>query len=505
MLKFKSFTDFVKYHWKVSPVQAEEPDRWSNRVVFIELASENPFKQPLDRYESVIRKSKRLFKNVTVSLCNLFKIKPANRILFYSSLLKEKNKDGIYKGVCYCPESFQPTFLITDPNIITAILMHERNEVGIKAMFSGGATSQTAKKILGNNILTCDEVEHKSLQQFSTPHFTSLNITPYFGHFLRNSSKLIQKWANIGKEVPVDISRDLPVFAAQAVAESLIGFQDPIEDLCQAMHTLLEINKKWFVFPKSRKRYNRALKFIQAAAEKACKGQQHNFLKCMREAKDKQGQPRFQMSNIISMAKILFFAGQDTTSSLLAFLFHTLGQPEFVNWQEKLHDEFNKSDGDLLKFIQESQDLDNIIKEGLRIHPSAFTQTREVVQDIVIDKKIYIPKGSLIHLLHYFSQRDLRRWGPEASDFNPSRFKNPLLNAKIHGPLQYFSLGPSICLGRHFVTLLMKTFLMQMIRTVQWSSCMPLPNIEADTALELKPFVHIKLSKRENYNDSRPS
>lgn len=491
MKKTKYLKKFIKYHWNESPIE-EEPHTWSNHVISIRLATENRVSSA-SKFCKIIS----LFQKIRKTLGFSKKLNASTRLLLYESLLKmEREGKEIFKGICYCPESFQPTFLITDPNIITSILMHERNEEGPHAMFSGGVPTQIAKKILGNNILTCPEMEHKNLQQFSAPHFTNHMMHPYFANFQKSSIELIQKWESKGNGAVIDVSTDLPIFAARSVAENILGFKGSIEELCEAMFTLLKVNNKRFKLPRDQRSYARALDFINKSAEKTLRGEDYNFLKCMKEAKDKNGNQKFKMDEIISMAKILFFAGQDSTSSLLAFLLYTLGKLEHVHWQDKLFQEYSISGKHLLNFIFESQSLENLFKEALRIHPSAFTQTRETVQDILINESYFIPKGSLLYLLHYFSQRDSRRWGKDASEFDPRRFENPDLTPKFHGPLQYFSLGPTICLGRHFVMLFMKTFLMQCILTHKWEACLPVPHLEAEIMLELKPCVNIKLTKR---------
>lgn len=493
---FKYLNQFIRYHWKYSMIEEAIEKNWSHKVVSISPASQCQMNKFYSS-QNIFNKSFSLFKMLGITLWNSATIKPSNRIERFEKQLKSNHlSQNIYKEVSFLPNSFQPVFLITDPNIITGILMHERNETGEHALFSGGEPTQIAKKILGNNILTCPEDEHKTLQQFSSPHFVSHAIGRYSSSFSKSSSQLIQQWLEQGENTPINVSGDLAVFAAGAVAENLLGFKGSTQVLCTAMNTLLIMHQKKVMFPKHKRLYQDAIHFIQTSAEEAAKSENHNLLKCMKEAKDKNGQPKFQLEDVISMAKIMFFAGQDSTSSLLAFILYMLGQPSYVDWQEKLYSEYKK-EGDLFQFIHQSNLLDNLFKESLRYHPSAYTQTRETVQDLVIDDRFFIPKGSFLYLLHYFSQRDSRRWGNESLLFNPLRFENSALNAKNHGPFQYFSLGPSICLGRHFVMLLMKTFLMEMICNVTWRSCAPEPKLEAEIMIDLKPHVSIQLTRRK--------
>lgn len=496
----ENLTGFIDYHWNISPTQMSDEGRdWQHRVISIDPASKYSDLKKFQFDKNLLFKTKHFFHKVSLALWHAWSVKPSNKLSFFeSSLIADKHTPSFYKGICDFPKNFQPTFLITDPNIITAILMHERNEIGDTALFDGGISVKIARKILGNNILTCPENEHKVLQKFSTIHFVPQAVKSYFSPFLQSSRKLLNKWEEQGIGTDVNISQDLTIFSARAVAENLLGFQGSITELCEAMHALLEENQRRFKTRRHKMRYKKALEFIRSSAEMACQGEQRNFLKCMKETKDQNGQLKFHMDEVVSMAEMLFFAGQDATSSLLAYLLYTLGLPQFTFWQEKLYHEFKVSDGDLLNFIHASKTLENIFKEGLRAFPSSFAQTRETVQDMIIDGCFFIPKGSLLYLVHYFSQRDARRWGFESQKFDPSRFEDPSLNAKEHGPFQYFSLGPTICLGRHFVTLLIKIFLVEMIRTFQWQTCLPLPNIEADVVLDLKPFVKIKLTKRES-------
>lgn len=489
---------FISYNWGFASKNKQELDHWSLRTITIKLASDySDVKKLCGTERNIFKKVKIVIQNTAKAVWNGLQIKPANKISSLENALKLKNRKGeIYKGISAFPKGAQPTFLITDPNIITAILMHERNEIGEQAMFTGGISVQVAKQIIGNNILTCPEEEHKLLQKFSSIHFTPKVVLNFFPQFLESSSQLIGKWIENDSKDFVTISTDLTIFSAQAVAKNLLGFHGSVPELCKAMHTLLEINQ--IKRPKLRDchRYQQALTFIEMAAVEACNSKDRNFLKCMRDAKDENGISKFKMDDVIAMAKMLFFAGQDATASTLIFLVHTLGQPQFIELQEKLYQEFNQGDKNLLTFIQESKTLENLFSEAFRLFPASFAQTRETVQDIVIDNHFFVPKGSLLYLLHYFSLRDSRRWGLNSMIFDPDRYNDATVNAKMHGPFQHFSLGPTICLGRHFVTLLMKTVVMEMIRTSVWKSCPPQPKLEADVVLDLKPHVNIQISKR---------
>lgn len=93
--------------------------------------------------------------------------------------------------------------------------------------------------------------------------------------------------------------------------------------------------------------------------------------------------------------------------------------------------------------------MERVIKEGLRLYPSANTIGKCTDKDIHTNDGYIIPKGSSAILMIYDIHRDEKHW-PEPEKFDPDRFL-PENSVKRH-PFAYlpFSAGPRNCIGKIF-------------------------------------------------------
>ncbi|OAY62813.1 Cytochrome P450 734A6, partial [Ananas comosus] len=73
---------------------------------------------------------------------------------------------------------------------------------------------------------------------------------------------------------------------------------------------------------------------------------------------------------------------------------------------------------------------------------------------------IKIPKDTMLAIPIMMIHRDKELWGPDANEFDPSRFVNSIAKAAKHpSALLPFSIGPRSCIGKNFAMLEAKTVL----------------------------------------------
>lgn len=140
-------------------------------------------------------------------------------------------------------------------------------------------------------------------------------------------------------------------------------------------------------------------------------------------------------------AQLLEFlvAGHDTTAYSIAFTLIELAKhPEE---QKKLRESLSQ-----LSPINwsRSQQLQWVIKEGMRLHPVARS-LRKAGSDIYTSKKELIPKGSLCvaHFMMLFRNPDIFN---ESESFIPGRWQNPTQD--MMDAVNPFSLGKQNCVGQ---------------------------------------------------------
>ena len=128
-------------------------------------------------------------------------------------------------------------------------------------------------------------------------------------------------------------------------------------------------------------------------------------------------------------AMTLFFAGHETTSGALTWMWYLLSRNPEV--ETRLHEEITGGVGDgpiTVEALGQLPYLEMVVKESMRILPSVWTYMREPQEDIWLGG-YFIPKGATVMISPYVTQHDARFFeDPEV--FRPERF-SPENQARI--------------------------------------------------------------------------
>ncbi|KAM9955619.1 hypothetical protein ACTFIW_009117 [Dictyostelium discoideum] len=168
--------------------------------------------------------------------------------------------------------------------------------------------------------------------------------------------------------------------------------------------------------------------------------------------------------NIASTVLDFFFAGTDTSSTTLEYLF--LMMANYPEIQDKVHQEvksYLKQIGKDKVELNDRQSLPYVvavIKETLRFKPvTPFGVPRSCVNEITIDDKYFIPKGAQV-IINYPSIFENEKYFKNSNQFDPSRFlqtttaTNTATNeeSSFNSNLAFipFSIGPRNCVGMQF-------------------------------------------------------
>ncbi|KAI3320738.1 cytochrome P450 [Xylariaceae sp. AK1471] len=166
------------------------------------------------------------------------------------------------------------------------------------------------------------------------------------------------------------------------------------------------------------------------------------------------------VDTILANLKLFLFAGHDTTSSTICWMFKLLqDNPDCLSKLRAEHDKvLGKDPTQSAKILRESPQLLNnliythgVVKETLRFYPLAAT-VRQGDEDFFLSVPgsdfIYPTKGVAIHDVPSVIQLDAAVW-PRANEFVPERwlvtqghFMYPNKNA-----WRPFSMGPRNCIG----------------------------------------------------------
>jgi len=198
-------------------------------------------------------------------------------------------------------------------------------------------------------------------------------------------------------------------------------------------------------------------------------------------------------AELVGQVTSLTFAATDTTSGALSRIFHLLALHKDV--QEKVRKEIldakKENGGNDLSYdaLVSLPYLDAICRETLRLYPPVPVLSRDVYRDIVLPlavpikgtngkeiNALPIPKGTRVYVSIIGSNRNPEIWGPDAYEWKPERWLNPLpdslINARIPGVYSHlltFLGGGRSCIGFKFSQLEMKVILVLLLEKIEFS------------------------------------
>ncbi|KAB5523792.1 hypothetical protein PHYPO_G00156490 [Pangasianodon hypophthalmus] len=167
---------------------------------------------------------------------------------------------------------------------------------------------------------------------------------------------------------------------------------------------------------------------------------------------------------ILSQSMVFIFAGYETSSRTLSFLFYNLASnPETLKkLQEEIDETFpNKAEVDY-DTVMNMDYLDAALNESLRLYPIAIRLERVCKKTVEING-LTIPKDTVVLIPTYVLQRDPEYW-TEPDAFKPERFtqeNKENIEQYVYMP---FGVGPRNCIGMKFALVIIKLAVVQILQ-----------------------------------------
>ena len=352
------------------------------------------------------------------------------------------------------------------------------------------------------------------------PNFSHAAMKRYAPAMVEIARLLLEKWekaadAGTQVDVPEDMTRltldtiglcgfdhrfdsfrrDKPHPFVDAMFGFLLGLQENARRLPMVNKLLFRKQKK---IVQDRKFINDYVdNIIQERKASTDHADKVDLLSCMLNGVDRESGEQLEDLTIRLNIVTFLIAGHETTSGLLSFaIYFLLHNPDVL---AKAYEEVDRvlTDQDpSFDQIHQLQYLLQILKETLRLYPTAPLFTLAPYEDEVIGGKYFIPKGQPVQLLLPTLHRDPAIWGADSDRFNPDNFAPELEEKRPLNAYKGFGNGQRACIGRQFAlqeAVLVLGMVLQRFRLVDANHY----QLHMKQSLTIKPSeFHIKLERR---------
>ncbi|MGN6349245.1 MAG: cytochrome P450 [Candidatus Nitrosocosmicus sp.] len=451
-----------------------------------------------------------------------------------------------YGEISHFKAGRQHIYLINNPQYIEKILIYNHKN------FKKGQRLQTAKRLLGEGLVTSEDKKHDNQRKIIQPLFLPKKIIAYGKIMIDQGEALCTEWKD---QSIVDIHKEMMKVTLKIICKSVLDYDMESKE-AQKFSKEFEVSKKYFkrlqhpigqvldhvpILPKvaeSREAVKTIDSIVYRLISEKRKSLENNLkpgddlLTRLLQAqisiqklknnvtqespstviKDKSSRLATESTeedmddkqirdNVLTM----LLAGHETTSNALTWTYYLVSQ--YPQIEKKIHEEIdnvisqNKENEKKLIKTPRIEDLskfkfvEKVIRESLRVYPPVWSIGRIADEDYQIDKYT-IPKGASIIMSQYVIHHD-DRFYKDPHLFNPERWTDEFKRSNPR--FSYFPFGGGIrgCIGESFAwqeaILLMSTISSNFTLNLE-----PKQKVEMSPGITLNPKKGIKMrvSKR---------
>ncbi|MCF0040932.1 cytochrome P450 [Dyadobacter fanqingshengii] len=411
----------------------------------------------------------------------------------------------LHQGFETCGDTFQMKlfreFVVSrDPGFFRHVLQqHNRN-------FKKGSSSKMLRPVLGNGLVTSDGDFWLRQRRLVQPAFHRERLQELFlAMGVLTASFLDEMEAFRGKDA-VDIDVKMMSITSDIALKTLFGNMTT-EDKARIYQQVSRTQK--YLVTRVRKPYRLPIMAINGENrrfetdlayfnklvfefihQRRVSGEKPNdLLQLLLDSIDEETGEQMNDQQIRDEAITMFAAGHETSATGLSWLLLELSkQPEIV---AKIRQESAIfTNVPTFEQLMQMPYTRQVVEEGLRLYPPAWTMTRESIVDQEIEG-FHVKPGTSVFLSVFELHRNPNLW-KDPLTFNPENFSPE--NAKERPKFNYlpFGAGPRICIGQQFAMMEMQLILAALIKRFDFEAD-PAHAVSMHPQIVLKSTNGIKL------------
>ncbi|XP_057792338.1 cytochrome P450 CYP72A219-like [Salvia miltiorrhiza] len=376
-----------------------------------------------------------------------------------------------YGEKCFVWFGPRPALIISEPEIVRDILL--KNYIFQKIPGSPLA------RMLGRGLVMLEKDEWAKHRKLINPAFHVHKLKHMVGSFHLSCTNMLRKWEEIVRSdgpTELDVWPYLQAMTSDVISRAAFGssyeeggkifrLQREQADCILRANRSLNIPGWRFLPTKENRRMKELAKEIESifvsiisTRMESC-NKEDDLLGILLESNSNEIKQHgakcgMSMKEVIEECKIFFFAGQDTSASLLVWTLILLSKHH--DWQARARDEVLQAFGRDKPDYQELTHLkivSMIVYEVLRLYPPIVMLARLTDKECA-SGKVSVPAGVQLMLPVLLLHHDREIWGDDAKEFRPERFALGVSEA-TRGRLAFFPFGwgPRICIAQNFALL----------------------------------------------------
>jgi cytochrome P450 len=330
--------------------------------------------------------------------------------------------------------------------------------------------------LLGDGLLTTDGDFHRRSRQIMLPAFHRERIASSIDVMVEETERALEWWTPGGRLDLYSWTRRLAMRIAMRGLFGLNPDSEPISDRSTRGTDAAGLFERALSFYSSEyvtrflrgpftpwNRLQQAAKqldsliYAEIARRRGTGERGEDILSLLLDAHDEDG-TSLTDRQIRDQVMTLLFAGHDTTTSTVAFMFHELAHhPEIVSRLVTEQDAVLQGATPTAEQLMGGglPELELVLEETLRMYPPAWIGPRRSVEEFEFEA-LQVPGGAYVNYCSWASHH-LPDVFAEPEHFNPLRFAPEARTALPKGAYIPFGGGSRICIGMRFGQLEVRT------------------------------------------------
>ncbi|MEM7116297.1 MAG: cytochrome P450 [Chloroflexota bacterium] len=379
-------------------------------------------------------------------------------------------------------------FVVSEPTLIRELLIKHGPQMQRDAL-----STLIFKRMTGDSVFTTEGEMWQRQRKMMQPAFHAQRIQSYAETMALYTREMLATWSK-GKTVAID--KAFAELTLRIMAKTMLGvdLQSQVTKIGRHMNRLVSVAEQqlqagylppvWLPTPMNMRhawaKWRVRSLLRQLVRQRQAAGVDNgDLLSMILFARDEQGQPMSEKEAVDQLVS-LFFAGQDTTSAALTWAWYLL--LEYPEAAQRVQAEVGNKPLSLER-VANLPYLEAVIKETLRLYPTATFITRMVVDPFTIGGR-HFPKGALI-IINIFEMHRRSELFCDPACFRPERFLD-----KVQPPERYaympFGAGARVCMGNMFARLEAQVILATMLQQVALERANHEP-VVMDMQISLRP------------------